>query len=341
MRRALLPLSLCALALILPLAGCGGGFSPGDDELVVYSGREEELVGELIERFEEESGIDVAVRYANSSELAATIAEEGDNSPADVFWAQDPGALGAVEAEGRFAELPESVLERVDERFRDSAGRWVGVSGRVRVIAYNTDELSEDDVPDRIDEVTDERWRGKIGIAPPNASFQAFVSAMRLSRGDEATREWLEAVKANEPKFYENNIAILEALSAGEIEIGLVNHYYLALIKSENPDAPVENHFLAPGDDGALVSVAGAGVIAGSDKAAQAEQFVDFLLSETGQRFYAEETEEAEYPLVADVEPREGLPPLESLEGPDIQLDELGAELETTLELLADTGFTT
>jgi iron(III) transport system substrate-binding protein len=330
--------AVCALAL----AGCGGGgFSPGEDELVVYSGREEELIGPLVERFEEETGIELAVRYANSSELAATLAEEGDNSPADVFWAQDPGALGAVEAEGRFAELPQAVLDRVPERFRDPDGTWTGVSGRVRVIAYNTDALSEDDVPDRIDDVADARWRGKIGIAPPNASFQAFVSAMRLSRGDEATREWLDAVKANEPRFYENNIAILEALSEGEIEIGLVNHYYLSLIKSENPDAPVANHFLAPGDDGALVSVAGAGVIAGSDKQAQAVRFVEFLLSETGQRFYAEETEEAEYPLVDGVEPREGLPPLESLRGPDVELDRLGEELETTLELLAEAGYTT
>ena len=336
LRKAFLT-SLCVLAL----AGCGGGFSPGEDELVVYSGREEELVGPLIERFEEETGIEVAVRYANSSELAATLAEEGGNSPADVFWAQDPGALGAVEAEGRFAELPQRVLDRVPERFRDPDGTWTGVSGRVRVIAYNTDDVPESEVPDQIDDVADERWRGKIGIAPPNASFQAFVSAMRLNRGDEATREWLDAVKANEPRFYENNIAILEALAEGEIEIGLVNHYYLALIKSENPDAPVENHFLAPGDDGGLVSVAGAGVIDGSDKQEQAERFVEFLLSETGQRFYAEETEEAEYPLVEGVEPRAGLPPLDSLEGPDVQLDQLGEELERTLEMLAEAGYTT
>jgi iron(III) transport system substrate-binding protein len=335
-RKALLT---CVAALAL--AGCGGGFSPGDDDLVVYSGREEELIGPLIERFEEESGIDVAVRYANSAELAATLAEEGDNSPADVFWAQDPGALGAAANEGRFAELPAGVLDRVPERFRDPEGLWTGVSGRVRVIAYNTDEVPESEVPDRIDDVADPRWRGKIGIAPPNASFQAFVSAMRLDRGDGPTRLWLDAVKANEPRFYENNIAILEALSEGEIEIGLVNHYYLSLIKAENPDAPVANHFLAPGDDGALISVAGAGVIAGSDKQAEAERFVEFLLSETGQRFYAEETQEAEYPLVDGIEPREGLPPLDSLEGPDVQLDQLGEELETTLQMLADAGYTT
>jgi iron(III) transport system substrate-binding protein len=339
MRSKALLLLLSALAL--GLAACGGGFSPGADDLVIYSGREEALVGPLIERFEQETGIDVAVRYANSAELAATLAEEGGNSPADVFWGQDPGALGAVAAEGLLAPLPEGVLGLVDERFRDDGGRWVGVSGRVRVIAYNTDALSEEDVPDRIDDVADPRWRGKIGIAPPNASFQAFVSAMRLSRGDAATREWLDAVKANEPRFYENNIAILEALAEGEIEIGLVNHYYLSLIKAENPDAPVANHFLAPGDDGALISVAGAGVIDGSDKRAEAERFVEFLLSEDGQRFYAEEAEEAEYPLIAGVEPREGLPPLDSLEGPDVQLSELGAELETTLELLAEAGYTT
>lgn len=335
-RKALLT---CVCALFL--AGCGGGFSPDDDDLVVYSGREEELVGPLIERFEEETGIDVAVRYANSAELAATLAEEGDNSPADVFWAQDPGALGAVESEGRFAKLPESVLERVPARFRDPDGTWTGVSGRVRVIAFNTDAVSEDEVPDRIDDVADPRWRGKIGIAPPNASFQAFVSAMRLSRGDDATREWLDAVKANEPRFYENNIAILEALAEGEIEIGLVNHYYLSLIKSENPSAPVANHFLASGDDGALISVAGAGVISGTDKQAEAERFVEFLLSETGQRFYAEETQEAEYPLVDGVEARENLPPLDSLEGPDVRLDQLGEELETTLQMLAEAGYTT
>ncbi len=339
MRRKVLLISACTLALAL--AGCGGGFSANEDDLVIYSGREEELVGPLIERFEEETGIDVAVRYANSSELAATLAEEDDNSPADVFWAQDPGALGAVENEGRLAELPESVLERVPERFRDGDDRWVGVSGRVRVIAFNTDDVREDDVPDRIDEVADSRWRGKVGIAPPNASFQAFVSAMRLDRGDEATREWLDAVKANEPRFYENNIAILEALAEGEIEIGLVNHYYLSLIKSENPDAPVENHFLAEGDDGALVSVAGAGVIEGTNQKASAERFVEYLLSETGQRFYAEEAQEAEYPLVPGVEPRAGLPPLDSLHGPDVQLDQLGEELPTTLEMLDEAGYTT
>lgn len=328
-------------AAALAVAGCGGdGGEAGSSTLTVYSGREEELIGPLFDRFTEETGIGVEVRYGDSAELAATIAEEGGSSPADVFWAQDPGSLGALE--GQLAGLPEETLERVDERFRDADGRWVGTSGRSRVIVYNTDALSEDEVPDSVLDLTDERWRGKIGIAPTNASFQAFVTAMRLALGDDATRDWLEGLQANEPKLYEKNTPIVEAAAAGEIELGLVNHYYLYLVKEElGDDAPVANKFL-PGDDpGALVSVAGAGVLESSDQREEAERFVEFLLSDDSQRFYVDEAEEAEYPLVEGIEPKEGLPPLADLQGPDVRLDEFGAELEATLELLNEVGFTT
>jgi iron(III) transport system substrate-binding protein len=334
------------LLAALALAGCGGGDdgSGGDAEgsgtLTVYSGREEELVAPLFERFEEETGIDVEVRYADSAELAATIAEEGGNSPADVFFAQDPGSLGAVEEQ--LAELPAEVLERVDERFRDDDGRWVGTSGRARVLAYNTDELEEADVPDSVFDLVDEEWRGKVGLPPTNASFQAFVTAMRLDAGEERTREWLEALKANDVKFYEKNTPVVEAVAAGEIQLGLVNHYYLYLVKEEQPDAPIANKYL-PGDDpGALVSVAGAGVLAGSDDEEAATRFVEFLLADPQQRFYTEEAEEAEIPLVAGIEPREGVPSLDELagSGPDVDLSRFGEELERTLELLNETGYT-
>ena len=327
----------------LALAGCGGGDDSGSGggKLTIYSGREEELVEPLIEQFEETSGIDAEVRYADSAELAATIAEEGENSPADVFFAQDPGSLGAVEEEGLLAELPDDLLERVDERFRDPDGRWVGTSGRVRVIAYNTDELSEEEVPDSVFELTDSKWKGKIGFPPTNASFQAFVTAMRLSAGEERTREWLEAIKGNEPKLYEKNTPVVEAVAAGEIELGLVNHYYLYLVKEEDPDAPVANHFTAGDDPGALVSVAGAAILESSDDEDEAREFVDYLLSEEGQRFYVDEAEEAEYPLIEGVEPKQGLPPLDGVQGPDVELSQFGAELEKTLQLLNEVGFTT
>jgi iron(III) transport system substrate-binding protein len=326
---------LVVLVATAAISGCGGS----DDTLTVYSGREEELVAPIFELFTDETGIDVEVRYGDSAELAATIAEEGGNSPADVFFAQDPGSLGAVESQ--LDLLPSTLLDRVEDRFRDAGGRWVGTSGRSRVLVYNTEALSEDEVPDSVFELVDPRWDGRIGIAPTNASFQAFVTAMRLSVGDEATRQWLLDLEELSPKVYEKNTPIVEAAAAGEIDVGLVNHYYLYLVREEQPDAPVENHFLEPGDPGALVSVAGAGVLSSSDQGDDAERFVEFLLSDEGQRFYVEEAEEAEYPLVAGIEPKPGLPPLDELDGPDVDLTSFGTEHEATVELLRETGYLT
>jgi iron(III) transport system substrate-binding protein len=337
-------ITLVAVVLVAAAAaGCGGGGGGGSSSgtLTVYSGREEELVAPLLEQFEQESGVELEVRYGDSAELAATIAEEGENSPADVFFAQDPGSLGALEEEDLLAELPDEVLDRVPERFRDPDGRWTGTSGRVRVIAYNTEKLSEAEVPDSVFDLTDPKWKGKIGFPPTNASFQAFVTAMRLSVGEERTVEWLERFAANDPRTYEKNTPVVEAVAAGEIELGLVNHYYLYLVKEEQPDAAVANHFLEAGDPGALVSVAGAAIIDGTDEEELAQDFVEYLLSDEGQRFYTEEAEEAEYPLVEGIEQKEGLPPLETLDGPDVELDAFGPELEKTLEQLREVGFTT
>ena len=324
---------------LLALAGCGGNDS--GDTLVVYSGREEELVAPLFERFEQETGINVEVRYADSAELAATIAEEGGNSPADVFFAQDPGSLGSVEEQ--LAKLPDDVLNRVDARFRDEAGRWVGTSGRARVIVYNTDELSAGDVPDSVFDLTDPRWKGKVGLAPTNASFQAFVTAMRLDVGEMRTRQWLEDLKANDPKFYEKNTPVVEATAAGEVELGLVNHYYLYLVKEElGANAPIANKYLPGNDPGALVSVAGVGILDGAEHADAAERFVEFLLADPQQRFYTDEAEEAEIPLVDGIAPKAGVPTLAELSGrgPNVDLSSFGAELEQTLELLNETGYT-
>jgi iron(III) transport system substrate-binding protein len=337
-----LKLVAAGVGLLALMTGCGGNGGAGSDtKLTVYSGREEELVAPLFERFERDTGVDVDVRYGDSAELAATIAEEGDNSPADVFFAQDPGSLGAVEEEELLAELPDEILDRVPQRFRDPDGHWVGTSGRARVVAYNTDELSPTELPNSILGYTDPKWKGKIGLPPTNASFQAFVSAMVLTLGEERTRRWLEGIKANDPKLYEKNTPVVEAVAAAEIEVGFVNHYYLYLVKEEQPDAPVANDFLPDNDPGALVSVAGAGILESAEHDDAAKRFLEFLLSDEGQRFYVEEAEEAEYPLIEGIQPKAGLPPLEQLQGPQIELDELGAQLEKTLELLNEVGFTT
>jgi len=335
MNRGTLTRWLVAVSVVVA-AGCGGG---SDETLTVYSGREEELVAPLFELFTEETGVEVEVRYGDSAELAATIAEEGENSPADVFWAQDPGSLGAVEDD--LDPLSDGILGKVPERFRDADGRWVGTSGRSRVIVYNTEALSEDEVPDSVFELTEPEWEGRIGIAPTNASFQAFITAMRLSVGDDLTRQWLIELQDNDPKEYEKNTPIVEAAAAGEIDLGLVNHYYLYLVQEQQPDAPIANHFLVTGDPGALVSVAGAGVLESTGDASNAERFIEFLLSPEGQRFYVEDAEEAEYPLVEGIDARPGLPPLDTLEGPSVELTSFGAEHEATIELLRETGYLT
>ena len=332
--------AMTALAVLLAAAAVAGCGSDGSDgPITVYSGREEELVAPLFDRFTESTGIDVEVRYGDSAELAATIAEEGDNSPADVFFAQDPGSLGAVDEQ--LAELPAETLDRVAERFRDADGRWVGTSGRVRVLVYNTDRLEEGELPSSVLELTQPEWQGRVGIAPTNASFQAFVTAMRLSLGDDRTREWLDGMKDNGAKTYERNTPIVEAVASGEIDVGLVNHYYLALVLEEQPDAPIANHLFEAGDPGTLVSVAGAGVLSSTDQEDDAEAFVEFLLSDDAQRFYVDEAEENEYPLVDGVDPPEGLVPLAAIEGPDVALTAFGAELEQTVELLRQTGWLT
>ena len=307
----------------------------GEESLVVYSGRNEELVGPIIQRFEEESGIEVQVRYGDTAELASTISEEGENSPAAIFFAQDAGALGAVGDRGLLRELPEDILARVEERFRDPNGRWVGVSGRARVVAYNTEALSEEDLPRSILDFTDPEWRGKIGWAPTNGSFQAFVTALRLIEGEDTAREWLEGIRANEPRVYENNVAILEGVSSGEIQVGFVNHYYLLRkLAEEGENFPARNYYLENGDPGALVNVAGVGILSSTQNTAEAEEFLNFILSEEAQQYFTDET--FEYPLIEGVPTNEDLVPLSEVEAPDINLGNLD-DLEGTLDLLRET----
>jgi iron(III) transport system substrate-binding protein len=304
--------------------------------ITVYSGRTEPLVGPVIERFSQQTGIEVSVRYADTAELAALLLEEGENSPADVYFAQDAGALGAVADAGLVSQLPSELLERVPAALRSPAGEWVGISGRARVAVYDTRDVDPAELPQTIDGFTDPAWRGRIGWAPTNGSFQAFVTAYRQLRGDEAARAWLEGILANEPRPYEGNTPIVQAVADDEIDIGLVNHYYLLRALAEQGEQfPVRNHFFSGNDPGALINVAGAAILASSDKQDAALRFVEYLLAEEQQRYFATET--FEYPLVAGVEAPEGTPPLEQLQAPDLDLSDL-ADLQGTLRLLQEVG---
>lgn len=304
--------------------------------LTVYSGRNEELVGPIIEQFQEETGIEVEVRYGDTAELAAQILEEGDGTPADVYFAQDAGALGAVAQEGLFMELDEDILQLVDERFRSDDDFWVGITGRARVVVYNSENVEESEIPDSILGFTDPAWEGRLGWAPTNGSFQAFVTALRVIEGEDVAREWLEGIQANNPRVFEGNTPIVEAVNAGEIDAGFVNHYYLLRLEAEaGEDLPGENYVYTNGDPGSLINVAGAGIIATSENVEAAQAFLRYMLSEEAQTYFATET--FEYPLASGVETDEDLIPLSEIETPDIDLSNL-EDLEGTLELLRDTG---
>ena len=322
------------LSLATGVAACGGDDESGP--ITIYSGREEELVAPLFERYEEETGNEVEVRYGDSAELAATILEEGDNTPADVFFSQDAGALGALEKDGRFSELGEDITAEVDERYRSRDGRWVGVSGRARVIAYDSREPSEADLPDSVLDLTDPEWKGRVGWAPTNGSFQAFVTALRLTEGDEAAREWLEGMVANDTESFADNSSIRDAIAAGEIDAGLINHYYVAQAREEEGKGyPVKVYFPPAGDVGSLINVAGAGILAASARQEEATEFVMYLLSPQAQRYFAKETKE--YPLVEGIEADPAIVPLSEIESPRLDLSNLD-DLQGTLTLIEESG---
>lgn len=322
--------AMAVLAVAAP--ACGGS----GDRLTVYSGRTEDLIAPLLQRFADETGIGIDVRYGQSADLALLIDEEGDRSPADVFLSQSPGATGYLEEHGRLRELPAGVLELVDRRYRSDAGAWVGLSGRQRVLVYNTELVDEADLPSSVLELTGPEFSGRVAVAPSNGSFQDFVSVMREELGDEAALEWLRGMADNDSPVYANNVAIVEAVGRGEVPMGLVNHYYNLRAKEEDPGVPSENHVFPGGDVGALVIVTGVGVLDTSDQPDEATELVEFLLSEESQRYFAEETKE--YPLVEGVDPVEGLPPIEEVEAPEENLNVLGGDLVGTQELIAQSG---
>lgn len=357
------PIAMASLAAIslFTLAACGGSETsensqpaatdlPSDTSLVapvasdpcetasgsltVYSGRSEKLVADLFSQFSTDTGIDVEVRYGDSGELAGQILTEGNATPADVFFSQDAGALGAVSEAGLFIELEDSVLNRVAAMYRSESNNWVGTSGRARVVIFNPTLVATP--PTSIDELIDPQWKGKIGFAPTNASWQSFVTALRVLRGEDDARVWLEAFAANKPVAYEKNGAVRDAVNAGEVPLGLVNHYYLyEKIAAEGAENVVAQNQYLPGDIGGLVNVAGIGALENSDNPEASQCLASYFVSDSAQKFFVEKS--FEYPLVDGIVPYEGLPTLAELDPPSIDLSDLQSIAETQ-ELLNDVG---
>jgi iron(III) transport system substrate-binding protein len=303
-----------------------------DDTLTVYS---RDPDSELFELFEKETGIKVLARWGNPDDLADQIIEEGADSPADVFYAPLSDALGSVSAAGRLATLSDEQLDRVPEAYRSPDGTWVGTSGRALVVFYNTDQLSEDDLPDSILGFTDPAWRGRIGWDPGNRALQGAITALRQVEGEDKTRAWLKGIQANAPAVFEGPRPIATAVAAGEIiEVGFGNHYYLYQLQAEGEAKNVAAKFY-PGDPGGLLNVGGVGIVKGTDNEAAANAFVDFLLSPTAQQYFAEVSREI--PLVKGVEPPEGTPTADELTVPGLDMQQL-ENLQSTRELLTEVG---
>jgi iron(III) transport system substrate-binding protein len=334
--------ALVATVAAVALASCGasvepegGPPEPEEEGITLYSGRIASAIGGAVDMYEESAGRDVETRFADGSDLAATLIEEGENSPADVFFAEESAALEAVAERGLLERLPDEVLRQVPEQYRDDEGFWVGVTGRARVVAHS-DDVPRSELPDSPLDFTDPRWEGRVGWAPASGSFQDYVTAVRLELGEDVARTWLEDMIANGVVDYPNNVAIRDEIANGAIDVGLLNHYYVAqAVAAEGPDYPVEVYF-PPEGLGSLVLTTAVGVLASSDREDEALEFVDSMLSEPAQRFFTGSSKE--YPLASDVEPHESLAvPLEDVPAPDGELTDL-SERQATIELLQETG---
>jgi iron(III) transport system substrate-binding protein len=330
--RRRLPVLFVLAALLGGASACGGS---GDGELTIYSGRELDLIGPILEEFAAETGIDIGVRDGTTADLALQIDNEGDRSPADIFISQSPGAVQYLNEAGRLRSLPQRILDQVSADDRADDGAWVGVTGRVRTLVYNTDLVDESDLPGSVLELVDPQYEGRLGVAPGNASFQDFVTGLRGSLGDDETLAFLEGLVANDPTIYPNNVSILDAVNRGEIEMGLINHYYWFEHAVDEPDQPSALHFFDEGDLGSMLLVTAVSILDTSDHVEEAEQLVEFLLSERAQTYFAEET--LEYPLAAGVAPVEGLFPLDDIVSARVDLTELGG-LDASIALIDASG---
>ncbi|TVP51513.1 MAG: iron ABC transporter substrate-binding protein [Halomonas sp.] len=304
-------------------------------DLTLYSGRGESMVEPIITQFEKDTGISVNVRYGDTAQLAVLLQEEGDRSPADLYWGQDAGAMGAISQAGLLAELPEDIYQDLPTIYTSETGNWVASSGRARVIAYSPERVEEDELPDSIFDLTDEQYEGRVGWAPTNGSFQSFITAMRLEHGEEETREWLEGMRDNGAVTFRNNTTQVEGIAGGEVDFGLVNNYYLPRFKGTDSDYPVEQAFFADGDIGNLVNVAGIAVLGSSDNQEAAVEFIRFLLSPAAQQYFTGNV--YEYPVTRNVIQNPILEDFDRLleVSPQIDLDDLD-DLEGTLNLLRD-----
>ena len=305
--------------------------------VTVYSGRSENLIGPLLEAFACETGVAVETRWGSSTDLALLLAEEGDRTSADVYMSRSPGPVGFLESRGLLGTIDAGVLDLSAEQNRSKSGTWVGFSGRKRVLVHNLDAVAPGDLPRSVFDLTDERYRDRVAIPATNGSFLDWFTVFRDQHGTDVATEWLDDMVSNGARYYPNNRSIVEAAGRGEIDMGLVNHYYqYQEAAAAGADHRAANHDFDDDDIGSLLIITAATITAASENPEEANELIAYLLSEPVQHYLTTET--LEYPLAADVTPAAVLPPLKALEIGTVDLDALGGGFEESIAIVEASG---
>lgn len=308
--------------------------------VTIYSGRTEYLIRPIIEAFACETGIDVRVRWGNSTDLAILIGEEGTATEADVFLSRSPGPVGFLESRGLLGTIDDEVLSLVDSQNRASSGSWIGFSGRKRVLVRNLDLVSDSELPESVFDLTEDRYRGRVGLPATNGSFEDWFTVFRDTYGDEVATQWLRDMVANDAEYYPNNRAIVEAAGRGEIDMGLVNHYYQYQEAAAAGDSHrAENHDFGPNDIGSLLIITAATILGTTKDRGAAHELLAYLLSPQAQLYFTNQT--FEYPLGAGITPNSILPALTALEIGSVDFDSLGGGFEETERIIRESGILT
>lgn len=333
MRSRLLATAAAAVLPLTLLTACG------DDgpSLVVYNAQHKELIDAVAKQFTKDTGIKLELRNGKDLELANQLVAEGDASPADVFLTENSPAMTLVDGKGLFAALDQATLDQIPAEYRPADGKWTGFAGRSTVLVYNTDQVSEDQLPSSLMDLAKPEWKDKVSFSPTGADFQAIVSAVLATQGEAKTREWLQGLKDN-GAVYDGNNVVLQSVNDGQSETGIIYHYYWYRDQEEAGDNSDNTrlHYFAQQDPGAFLSVSGAGVLANSDDKADAQKFVEYLVSPEGQQIIAD-SYALEYTLNPKVDLGRDVKPLSELQPPKVDVSSLNSP--TVVKLMEEVGF--
>jgi iron(III) transport system substrate-binding protein len=327
------------LAAAVALAACGGSSTGGADvarstssatgslagqSITLYNGQHEQTTAKLVSAFEKRTGVKVNVRSDDEAELGNQIIQEGTSSPADVFYTENTPVLEHLREQGLLAHLDPATLAAIPARYNSAQGNWVGVSGRVSVLVYNTSQIAPSQLPSSILELAEPKWKGKVGFAPSETDFQPLITSIVKFDGTAAAEKWLKGLQANS-KVYPDNETVVAQVNNGESAVGLINHYYWFRLRDEVGQGGMHSalHYYAPHDPGNLLNVSGAAVLKSSSHQAAAQAFVAFVVSREGQETIAH-SHSYEYPLRPGVSPASALRPFDQLQPAPITLSELG-----------------